>query len=99
MVVFEFIRDLGSMIMIPIIIFLVGLVFRTGFKKSLRFGITVSVGFIGLNLVLDLLFKYVGPATDILVEKFNLGFTVIDAGWPATAAVAFRTKIGAVIIH
>lgn len=98
MVVFEFISDLGSMIMIPMIIFVVGLVFRTGFKKSLRSGITVGVGFIGLNLVLDLLFKYVGPATDILVEKFNLGFTVIDAGWPAAAAVAFGTKIGAVII-
>ena len=98
MVIFTFINDLGSMIMIPIIIFIIGLVFRTGFKKSLRSGITVGIGFIGLNLVLDLLFKYVGPATDILVEKFNLGFTVIDAGWPAAAAVAFGTKIGAVII-
>lgn len=98
MFIFEFISDLGSMIMIPVIIFIIGLVFKTGFTKSLRSGITVGVGFIGLNLVLDLLFKYVGPATDILVEKFNLGFTVIDAGWPAAAAVAFGTRVGAVII-
>lgn len=86
------------MIMVPIIIFIVGLVFRTGLAKSIESGITVGVGFIGLNLVLDLLFKYVGPATDILVEKFDLGFRVIDAGWPAAAAVAFGTKVGALII-
>lgn len=98
MFIFEFISDLGAMIMIPMIIFIIGLVFRTGFKKSLTSGITVGIGFIGLNLVLDLLFKYVGPATDILVEKFNLGFKVIDAGWPAAAAVAFGTRIGALII-
>jgi PTS system galactitol-specific IIC component len=98
MAFFNFISSLGSMIMVPIIIFIVGLIFRNGLAKSLRSGITVGVGFIGLNLVLDLLFKYVGPATDILVKKFNLSFSVIDAGWPAAAAVAFGTKIGALII-
>lgn len=95
---FQSINDLGSMIVIPIMIALVGLFFRLQVLKAIRAGVMVGIGLIGLNLVLTLIWDYVGPVTTILVEKFNLNLSVVDAGWPAAAGVAFATKVGAIII-
>ena len=96
--VFDYISGLGATVMIPIIITIVGLVFRLGIGKAIRAGVLVGIGFVGLNLVLNLIWDYVGPVTNILIEKFDLNLSVVDAGWPAAAGVAFATKVGAVII-
>ncbi|MEX2104724.1 MAG: PTS transporter subunit IIC [Bacilli bacterium] len=95
---FDYISSLGSIVMIPFMIAIVGLFFKLGILKSIRAGVTVGIGFIGLNLVLTLIWNYVGPITNILVERFNLNLSVVDAGWAAAAGVAFATKVGAVII-
>lgn len=95
---FDYLSNLGSTIMIPIIIAIVGLLFRLNILKAIRAGVTVGIGFIGLNLVLTLIWNYIGPITNILVDRFNLNLSVVDAGWAAAAGVAFATKVGAVII-
>ena len=51
--VFQFIQGLGLSVVMPIVIFIIGCAFRTGVGKSLRAGLTVGVGFIGLNLVIN----------------------------------------------
>lgn len=96
--IFDYINDLGSMVMIPIMIAVVGLLFRLNILKAIRAGIMVGIGFVGLNLVLTLIWNYVGPVTNILIEKFDLNLSVVDAGWAAAAGVAFATKVGAIII-
>lgn len=96
--VFDYISKLGSMVMIPIMIAIVGLAFRLSIANAIRAGVTVGIGFVGLNLVLTIIWNYVGPVTNILIEKFNLNLSVVDAGWAAAAGVAFATKVGAVII-
>jgi len=96
--IFDYISGLGSTFMLPVIIFIVGLIFRLRVSQALRAGITVGIGFVGLNLVLNLIWNYVGPVTNLLVEKFDLNLSVVDAGWAAAAGVAFATRVGAVII-
>lgn len=49
---FSAIQGLGATVMMPIIIFVFGLVLGTEKGKALRAGLTVGVGFIGLNLVI-----------------------------------------------
>lgn len=48
--------------------------------------------------MLNLIWNYVGPVTNILIDKFDLNLSVVDAGWAAAAGVAFATKVCAVII-
>ncbi|WP_251554627.1 PTS galactitol transporter subunit IIC [Neobacillus muris] len=96
--IFDYISNLGSMVMIPIMIMVVGLLFRLNILKAIRAGIMVGIGFVGLNLVLTIIWDYVGPVTNILIERFDLNLSVVDAGWAAAAGVAFATKVGAVII-
>ncbi|MBS3971739.1 MAG: PTS galactitol transporter subunit IIC [Erysipelotrichia bacterium] len=98
MEIINFIVGLGPSVMMPIIITLIGLVMGAGFGKALRAGLTVGVGFIGLNLVIGLLGGNLGPAVQQMVTNFGLSLTVIDVGWPAAAAIAFASRVGAVII-
>ena len=53
--IFETISDLGSTIMVPLFIFIIGLVFRLDWVKSLRSALTVGAGFIAMNLVLNIM--------------------------------------------
>ena len=50
--ILNYIVDLGPQVMMPIIITIFGLILGAKFGKALRAGLTVGVGFIGLNLVI-----------------------------------------------
>lgn len=89
---------LGASVMMPIIITVFALILRVSFGKALRAGLTVGVGFVGLNLVIGLLGGSIGPAAQEMVTRLGLNLTVIDVGWPSAAAIAFGTKVGALII-
>ena len=53
MQVLQYIVDLGATVMIPIVIFIVGLIFGNGIGKSLKSGISVGIGFTGISLVIS----------------------------------------------
>ena len=88
----------GASVMLPIIIFIVGIIFRVPIKKAIISGITVGIGMIGINLVINVLTTNVGPAAQAMVERFGLNLTIIDAGWPAVSAGTWAQPIAAVMI-
>lgn len=96
--VFSFISDLGVSVMMPIIMLILGLVLGASFGKSLRAGLTVGVGFIGLNLVIGLLTSNLGPAVQAIAGKFTNIPDAMDIGWVASAAIAFASQVGSFII-
>jgi PTS system galactitol-specific IIC component len=95
--VFDFITGFGPSVMMPIIITLLGLALGAKFGKALRAGITVGIGFIGINVIIGLLFRNFGPAVEAMVKNWGIKLTAIDVGWSVGAAIAFGTRIGSVI--
>lgn len=96
---FQFISKLGVSVMMPIVLTILGCILGAGFGKSLRAGLTVGVGFIGLNLVINsLLGTTLSPAVQAMVSRFGLSLTVVDVGWPAAAAIAMGSTVGIIII-
>ena len=89
---------LGAQVMMPIIITIFAMVLGVKFGKALRAGLTVGIGFVGLNLVIGLLGGSLGPAAQEMVTRLGLDLTIIDVGWPAAAAIAFASRVGALII-
>lgn len=87
--VISFMQNLGAACMMPIFVFIIGLVVRVPLKQLLKASVTVGCGFIGTFMVMDLLAKYIGPISTGLVEKFNLSLDVIDVGWPVTGSFAW----------
>ena len=73
--------DLGAIVVLPILIFIFGMILGTKPKKAFVSGVIVGVGFVGLNMVVDLLGGSLGPAAQAMVERFGLHLTTIDVGW------------------
>lgn len=90
--------DLGPSIVLPIIIFIFGLVLGAKPRQAFLAGVTVGIGFIGLNLVTGLLGNSLGPAAQQMVERFGLNLDTIDVGWPAASAISYGTLLGSLAI-
>jgi len=95
---FDFIKNLGASVMMPIILCILGLILGAPFGKALRAGLTVGVGFVGLGLVTGLMGNNLGPAVQQMVTRYNLHLDTIDVGWVASAAIAFASQVGSFII-
>lgn len=90
--------DLGASIVLPIIIFIFGLILGAKPRKAFIAGVTVGIGFIGLNMVIGLLSNSLGPAAQQMVERFGLNLNTIDVGWPAASAISYGTLLGSLAI-
>ncbi len=97
--VFQQLASLGATVLMPIVLTLLGLLFGVSFGKSLKAGITVGVGFLGLQLVIgSLMGTDLSTAVTAMVSRFGLELSVIDVGWPSASAIAMGSVIGAIII-
>lgn len=94
----QFIYNLGAVLMVPLVMFVLSLVFGMGFKKSLRVGITVAVGLTGVYLILDFFISGIGEAANILGEKYGGALTYVDIGWSSFSAIGWASKIGLIFI-
>jgi len=96
--VFSYIIQLGASVMMPILFTIIGLCIGMKFGKSLKSGLYVGVGFVGLGIVTALLTTNFNTPLDAISKIFQLDLSVFDMGWPAAAAVAYNTAVGALII-
>ncbi|MCI1986351.1 MAG: PTS sugar transporter subunit IIC [Lactobacillus sp.] len=96
--VINYILSLGASVMMPIIFLILGLLLGMGIGKSLKSGLSVGVGFVGLSVITQLLTDNIGPAVTAMVKAYGLHLHTLDIGWPAASAVAFGTEVGAIII-
>lgn len=94
----DFILGLGPSVMLPIIMTIFGMILGQGFKKSFRAGVTIGIGFVGINLVIGLFFQALGPAAKAMVESTGINLDVLDVGWPIGAAISFGTPVAPLLI-
>ena len=90
--------NLGASVMLPILLFIFALILRIKPSKAFKAGLMVGIGFIGLNLVISLLTKNLGPASHAMVRNFGMHLGTIDIGWPAASAIAYGTVLGSLAI-
>ena len=96
--VFGYIISLGASVMMPIIFTIIGLCIGMKFGKALKSGLCVGVGFVGLGVVTALLTTNFDNPLKAISDLYHLQLNVFDMGWPAAAAVAYNTAVGALII-
>lgn len=90
--------DLGATVILPVAIFLLGLLFGQKPGKAFRSGLTIGVAFVGIFLVVDLLVNNLGPAAQGMVDRLGVELNVIDVGWPASSSIAWASVVAAFII-
>lgn len=96
--VVQCILNMGPTVILPITILILGLIFKIKFSKALKSGLTIGIGFVGINLVVNLLTTTLGPAAQAMVERFGLSLTIIDVGWPMTASATWASPVAPLLI-
>ncbi|MCI9074809.1 MAG: hypothetical protein HFH10_03235 [Dorea sp.] len=93
----QFVMDMGGGIFLPFTITVLGLIFKIKLFDSLRNGLRVGAGFLGINVILNMLVSGLQPAIDYYSTKGS-GFTVVDIGWEGLSAVAWSTSFALLIV-
>ncbi|MGX7198171.1 PTS galactitol transporter subunit IIC [Enterococcus olivae] len=90
---FKYIIDLGVSVMMPIIITLLGIIFGKKISVSFKAGLTVGIGFIGINVMAGVMMNAITPVTEALVERYNFSLTATDIGWGIGSSIAWGTPV------
>lgn len=96
--IFNFLMAAGPTVMLPVIITIIGLIFRLNIAQSFKSGLTLGIGFAGIRLILDFMTSNVGPAARAMVERTGVQLDALDVGWGSIAAVTWASPIIAILI-
>lgn len=91
------ILNMGAVVILPIMITVIGLIFKMKFSQALKAGITVGIGFAGLNLVVGYLNTTITPAVEYY-KSLGSGFTTVDVGWPAVGGASWAVPFAGLAI-
>lgn len=94
----DVLTKLGAAGTLPIIIFLMGLILGAKPGKAFRSAVTIGVAFVGINLVIGLMWTNLSDVAQAMVKRTGVALTVVDVGWPSAAAIAFGSSVGTFVI-
>ncbi|MBO4819028.1 MAG: PTS galactitol transporter subunit IIC [Firmicutes bacterium] len=83
-----FLGNVGSSVLVAVVMFILGLCFKAGFSKSLRGGLYAGIGLAGLSIIINAATDALTPAIAAFSENFSKDMNVVDIGW-GSAGVAF----------
>lgn len=89
---------LGATILLPIIIFIIAWAMGAKPGRAFRAGVTIGIAFIGINLVIGLMWGNLTEVGQAMVANLNIQRDVMDMGWPSAAAIAFGSPVGLWVI-
>ncbi len=92
------IDGLGATILLPIIIFCLAWFLGAKPAKAFRSGVMIGIAFIGINLVIGLMWGSLTEVGQAMVANTGVQRDIVDVGWPSAAAIAFGTKVGLWVI-
>jgi PTS system galactitol-specific IIC component len=95
---YQAILALGTNVLMPIIIFVIALIFGVKARSALRAAIIIAIGFIGLSVVEGLMFSNIpGPVT-VVTKALGYVRPIIDVDWPVSGALAWASPYVAFMI-
>jgi len=89
---------LGATVLLPFFIIVIGLVLGAKPGKAIRSGVTIGVAFIGINLVIGLMWTNLSDVAQAIATNTGVTRDIVDVGWPSSAAIAFGSSVGLWII-
>lgn len=94
----NWIAQLGPMVMMPVIILVLGLIFRIKLNILIKSALTIGVGFAGVNIVINWFVSQVGSSVSAMVKHWGIQTSILDVGWPARAAATWAFPLAAVMV-
>ncbi len=89
---------LGSTVLLPIMIFIFAVILGTKPGRAFRSAVIIGVAFIGINLIIGLMWGALSGVSQAMVTSLNIQRDIVDVGWPSAAAIAFGSPVGLWVI-
>jgi len=89
--------NMGAVVMLPLVICLLGLLFRMKLGAAIKAGLFVGIGFQGLGLVIGLLTSTITPVT-VYYEAMGGGFTTTDLGFATVGAASWTVPFAPIAV-
>ena len=96
--VMDGISRLGVSFMLPVVVILLSLLLKISFGKALKSGLLIGAGFVGINLIIEMMNTGLGEAAAEMSRRFGLGLSVVDIGWQGAAPMVWASPIAAAAI-
>jgi PTS system galactitol-specific IIC component len=93
---FKYLLDLGSYVMLPVIIFFIAMILGTKPGKAIRSALFMAIALKGINVMTSFLSTNMGPAMQAMTKNMGFHLDVIDVGWGTVASSIWSTPMGAV---
>lgn len=87
-----------AFVMLPFIMFIVGIIIRMKLADAFMSALRLGVGFAGIFLVFDFFVKNIAPAVELLIASRGLNYPVLDVGWPPLAGITWASSIAPLTI-
>lgn len=94
----NYVIDMGASAMLPLVIAIFSIIAGVKVAKAIRAGLMVGVGFVGLNLIVNMMNDNLGPAAKQMSKEFGLNMNVIDIGWAGMSPITWASSIATVAI-
>ncbi|MCG8478998.1 MAG: hypothetical protein MI724_07875 [Spirochaetales bacterium] len=89
---------MGPTVMLPVVVLLFALILGAKPGKAFRAGVTIGVAFVGINLVIGVMWTALSEVSQLIVAKTGVQLDAVDVGWPIAAAISFGSSVGTFII-
>ncbi|PKM93932.1 MAG: PTS galactitol transporter subunit IIC [Firmicutes bacterium HGW-Firmicutes-1] len=87
-----------SYVVLPVIIFILSMVFRIKLSVAIKSALTIGIGFVGIFMTFDYFVMVISPVVQALIERTGLHYNVLDAGWPPLAAIAWAFPLAPALL-
>ena len=87
--IFEWLLNMGAVVVVPIAIIILGLIFRAPLRTTLLCALRMAVGFTALLALIDVVVGLIGEAGEIMGMRYGVGLSIPDVGWPVFSGITF----------
>lgn len=85
-------------VMLPVIIFILAMVFRIKISIAIKSALSIGIGFVGIFIIFDYFVKIINPVVQALITRAGLHFNVLDVGWPPLASITWSFQLAPILI-
>ncbi len=92
------VTGMGASALLPAAVFFLCLLAGVKPGKSIRSGLMIGAGFVGIQLIINMMNQQLEPAARAMSERWGLQLKVVDIGWQSVSSIAWASGISAVAI-
>jgi len=91
--IIKYIMDLGPVVLLPSILFILGLIASKNFLKTLKNSIFIFVGLVSMSVLLSIFINFFKPIINTIIINSSKDFEILDVGWAISEKVILNSPI------